>query len=203
MSDDEKFALDWLNLPSTASASSLWDSLHDGQVVCIQSNLLGRSAALSCEVEHLRTFHHLGEGFRFILHLEGVQSARVLRYAVWPGGCPELAGLFHDEQQRLAAEYQAKWREESASWNEFESAVSGENENVFDISDASLATSPNGPMALRLRGHLNDESFHEVFLRFETLKIAGSDGSQFGVEEFQRLGGAYWEAFSKRAKPTM
>lgn len=41
---------------------------------------------LSCEIEHLRTFHKLDEGFQFVLHLEGVQSARLLCYAIWRAG---------------------------------------------------------------------------------------------------------------------
>jgi hypothetical protein len=32
--------------------------------------------------------------------------------------------------------------------------------------------------------------------------ISGSDGEQFELEEFQRLGGKYWEAFSNRTKST-
>src|SRR5580693_3440769 len=116
---DEDSPADWLNLPSVASAVSLWNSLHDAQIVSICSNLLERTMDLFCEIEHLSKFHKLDEGFQFILHLEGVQSARVLRYAVWPGGCSILDGLSVEEQRKIVAEYQAKWREESASWNEF------------------------------------------------------------------------------------
>lgn len=200
--DEEPRILDWLNLPSGAIAVSLWDSLHDAQVVSVRSNLLGRTMNLSCEIEHLRTFHKLDEGFQFILHLEGVQSARVLRYAMWPGGCSIPDGLSVEEQRKMVAEYQAKWREESASWNEFESRITREDEQVFDISDAALATPKGGSVALKLCGHLNYATYHEVYLRFETLKISGSDGKQFELEEFQRLGETYWEAFSNRPKST-
>jgi hypothetical protein len=62
---------DWLNLPAGAAAMSLWDSLHDAHVISIRSNLLARSMAMSCEIEHLRSFHRLDEGFLFILHLRG------------------------------------------------------------------------------------------------------------------------------------
>ena len=114
------------------------NSLHDAQVVSIRSNLLDRTMDLFCEIEHLSKFHKLDEGFQFILHLESVQSARVLRYAVWPGECSILEGLSVEEQRKVVAEYQAKWREESASWNEFESRITREDEQVFDISDAAL-----------------------------------------------------------------
>ena len=157
---------------------------------------------LSCEIEHLTEFHKLGEGFQFILHLDAVQSVRVLRYAMWPGGCSIPDGLPVEEQRTIVAEYQAKWREESASWNEFESRITREDEQVFDISDAAVAMSRRGPVALKLCGHLNYATYHEVYLRFETLKISGTDGKQFELEEFQRLGEKYWEAFSNRAKST-
>ena len=78
VSDGEPHIFDWLNLPSGAIAVSLWGCLHDGQVVSVRSNLLERTMNLSCEIEHLRTFHKPDEGFQFVLHLEGVQSARLL-----------------------------------------------------------------------------------------------------------------------------
>lgn len=192
---------DWLNLPSGASAMSLWDSLHDAHVVSIRSNLLERTMDLFCEIEHLRKFHKLDEGLQFILRLSGVQSARVFRYAIWPGGCAILDGLSFEEQRKLIDEYQAKWREESISWNEFESRVTREYEQVFDISDAAIATSP-GAVALKLCGHLNYATYHEVYVRFQNMEIVGSDGSQFRLMEFQQLGEAYWKAFSTRGDST-
>jgi hypothetical protein len=181
---DEDSAVNWLNLPSVASTVSLWDSLHDAQVVSIRSNLLERSMDLSCEIEHLGEFHKLGEGFQFILHLDAVQSARVLRYAIWPGGCSIPDGLSVEEQRKIVAEYQAKWREESASWNEFESRITREDEQVFDISDAAAAMSHGGPVALKLCGHLNYATYHEVYLRFETLRISGTDENRSSLKSF-------------------
>jgi hypothetical protein len=197
---EEDSLLDWLNLPSMATVVHLWNSLHDAEVVCIRSKLLERTMELSCEVEHLREFHKLDDGFQFILHLEGVQSARVLRYAKWPGGCPSLDGLSAEEQRRIVAEYQSKWREESASWDDFESRITRKDEQVFDISDATLAMSHIHSVALKLCGYLNHSMHHEIYLRFERLKIFGSDERQFELEEFQQLGEAYWEAFANRAK---
>jgi hypothetical protein len=197
---DEDSPVDWLNLPPSASTVSLWDSLHDAEIVSIRSNLLERTIDFCCEIEHLRVFCKFDEGFQFVLRLEGVQSARVLRYAVWPGGCSILDGLSVEEQRKIVAEYQAKWREESASWTEFESRIAREDEQVFDISDAALAASPTGQFALKICGHLNYAAYHEAYLRFETLEISGSGGKQFELEEFRRLGERYWEAFSNRAK---
>ena len=157
---------------------------------------------LSCEIEHLREFNKLDDRYQFILHLEGVESARVLRYAIWPGGCSIPDGLPVDDQRRIVAEYQAKWREESASWNEFESRITREDKQVFDISDAALATSAKGPFAFKICGQLNYATYHEVYLRFGTLRISGSDGKPFELGEFRRLGERYWEAYSKRATST-
>jgi hypothetical protein len=193
---------DWLNLPSGVSQISLWDALHDAHIVSIHSNTRERTVTLSCEIEHLRSFHHFDAGFKFILRLEGVQSARVLSYAIWPGGCSIPVGVSREEEQRLVEEYQSKWREESASWNEFEGKVSREKEQVLDISDAVLATSSAGVVALKLCGHLNYAIYHEIFLRFEALRLSGSDGKHFDIEEFKNLGEAYWEAFTRRSDTT-
>jgi hypothetical protein len=196
--DDDTSVFDWMNLPSKATAVSLWDSLHDAQIVSIRSDLIERSIAISCDIEHLRSFHGFGEGFQFFLRLSGVQSARVLRYAIWPGDFSVPAGLSREEENQMIKEYHAKWREESASWVEFESRVTRENEQVLDVSDAAIAMSQGGIVALKLCGHLNYAAYHELYVRCESLNIFGGDGKQFGLKEFLGLGETYWEAFSRR-----
>jgi hypothetical protein len=193
--DQEVF--DWLNLPPAAGAVSLGASLHDAQVVSIRSDLLARSMVLVCEIAHLRRFRSYADDFTFDLYLAGVQSARVIRYAVWPGGFSPPAGVTREEEGRLINEYQAKWRQESASWVDFEASVTPEDDQVFDISNVQLARS-TGVLALNISGHLNHAAYHEIFLRCEALTISGSDGTQFSLEELQNLGQAYWEAFSTR-----
>jgi hypothetical protein len=72
-----------------------------------------------------------------LLELEGIQSARVFRYSIWPGEVFVPPGVSREEESRLVLEYQAKWREESFSWTEFEKAITRECEQVLDIADAA------------------------------------------------------------------
>jgi hypothetical protein len=190
--------VDWVNLPQGIHIVSLWDCLHDAHVVSIRSNPLDRTAVLRCEIEHLRSFHHLADGLAFMLSLHGVQSARVLRYAIWPGEFAIPDGLSREQELKLVEDYQSKWREESLSWSEFEGSVKRENEQVFDLSDATLAVSSDGSVALQLCGHLNYAKYHEVYLRAAQLEVSDSDGKRFNLEDFQKLGELYWEAFSHR-----
>ncbi len=194
--EDEVPVSDWVNLPQDLLTEHLDASLHDAEIVSIRSNLFQRTISIRCDIGHLRRFHRLPDGFQFILELEGVQSARVFRYSIWPGEFSVPSGVSHEQESRLVLEYQAKWREESLSWTDFEEVVTRECEQVLDIADATLATL-KGSVALRLRGHLNYTTYHEVFLRAEKLTILGSDGRIFGLREFQELGEAYWEAFSR------
>src|SRR5258708_106525 len=169
----------------------------DAHVVSIQSDLLKRTVSMQCDVEHLREFHRLPEGFQFILELEAVQSARVFKYSIWPGKFSVPTGVSRHEESRLVLEYQPKWREESLAWTDFERAVTRECEQVLDIADAVLATLGDS-VALRLRGHLNYTVYHEVYLRADKLTVSGTNGKIFGLKEFQDLGDAYWEAFRHR-----
>ncbi|MFZ0821931.1 MAG: hypothetical protein WAM91_17850 [Candidatus Acidiferrales bacterium] len=124
---------------------------------------------------------------------------RVARYAIWPGKFAVPADVSQNEESRLVAEYQAKWREESLTWAEFEASVTPKDEQVFEISDAALAKSMEGIVALQLQGQLNYATRHVVSLRAERLTISGSDGKQLEIDEFRSLGMAYWEDFSRRA----
>jgi hypothetical protein len=190
--------VDWVNLPDGATSLALWAALHDVQIVSIRSSLLERTITLHLESDHLLEFHKLPLDMQFLLKLEGVQSARVLHFAVWPGKFLVPAGVSSEEEARLITEYQAKWREESLSWGELEKAVTTECKQVIDIADATLATAPDGSVALRISGLLNYTAYHELFLRAERLSLTQGDGKELGIAGLLKMGEEYWEALEQR-----
>src|SRR6266851_8253693 len=122
MADEQSTIVDWMSLPPAAAQVSLWAGLHDAQIVTIQSNLLERAVTLHLESDHLLEFHNLPLDMQFLLRLEGVQSARVIHVAGWPGEFSVPVGVSPEEQSRFIADYQSKCREESLSWSELEGA---------------------------------------------------------------------------------
>jgi hypothetical protein len=196
--EEQSRSVDWVHLPPGISGVSLWAGLHDAQIISIQSNLLERTVTLNLEIEHLRIFHQLPLDMQFIFRLEGVQSARVLHYSIWPGVFSVPPGVSREEESRLIAEYQAKWREESLSWGDLEKAVTTECKQVIDISDATLATGQDGSVTLRIAGLLNYTTYHEIFLRAERLTISRTDAREIAIEELLKLGEAYWDAFERQ-----
>src|SRR6266446_3264302 len=198
MPEEQPPLVDWTNLPPGAQETSLWAGLHDAQIVSIQSNLLDRSITLNLESDHLLEFHNLPLDMQFLLRLDGVQSARVLHYAVWPGEFSVPAGVAREEEARLIAVYQSKWREESLSWSALESALSLECKQVIDIADATLATSADNSVALRISGLLNYTEYRELFLRAERLTLTRGDGHELGIAGLLRMGENYWDAFERQ-----
>ena len=190
--------VDWTNLPPGAQETSLWAGLHDAQIVSIQSNLLDRSITLNLESDHLLEFHNLPLDMQFLLRLDGVQSARVVQHAGWPGEFSVPAGVSPEEQSRLITEYQSKCREESVSWAELEDALTTEYKQVLDIADATLAASSNNSVALRINGLLNYTEYRELFLRAERLTLTRGDGIDLGIDGLLKMGEAYWDAFEQR-----
>jgi len=198
MAEQQPAILDWMNLPPGAQEISLWAGLHDAQIVSIQSDLFERTLTLHLESDHLLEFHNLALDMQFLLRLEGVQSTRVVHVAGWPGEFSVPAGVSPEEQSRLIADYQSKCREESLSWTDLENALTTECKQVFDIAEATLATSSNNFVALRINGLLNYTEFRELFLRAERLTLTRGDGQDLGVVGLLKLGEAYWDAFEKR-----
>lgn len=198
MSEEQSRIVDWVHLPAGVSDLSLWEGLHDAQIIAIQSNRLQRTATLNLEIEHLRIFYELPLDMQFVFRLEGVQSARVLKYSVWPGAFSVPSGVSKEEESRLVAEFQAKWREESVSWEELEKRVTTEHKQVIDISDATLAVADNGSIALRIIGLFNYTTYHELFLRAERMSIFRSDAGELSVSDLLKLGEAYWDALEKQ-----
>jgi hypothetical protein len=198
MAEEQSKSVDWVHLPPGAQEMSLWVGLHDAQIVSIRSDRLERTLTLHLECDHLLEFHELPLDMQFLLRLEGVQSARVVHYEMWPGEFSVPAGVSSEQKERFVAEYQSKWREESLSWSELESAITLECKQVIDIVDATMATTPDRSVALRISGLLNYTEFRELFLRAESLTLAKGDGQDLGIAGLLKMGEAYWDAFERR-----
>ncbi len=198
MADERSTIVDWMNLPPGAAEVSLWAGLHDAQIVTIQPNLLERTVTLHLESDHLLEFHNLPLDMQFLLRLDGVQSARVVHHAAWPGTFSIPDGISQEQQSRLTAEYQSKCREESLSWADLENALTTECQQVLDIADATLATAIDNSVALRISGLLNYTEHRELFLRAERLTLTRGDGHELGIAGLLKMGEAYWDALERQ-----
>ncbi len=57
--DSETHIIDWLNLPKMTQAVSLWDCLHDAEIVSLRSNLLERTMSLDVKSTTCANFTNL------------------------------------------------------------------------------------------------------------------------------------------------
>lgn len=192
MDSEQQTLLDWVNLPAHATTQSLWDSLHDGDLLAIESDLLARSLTLCFDVGYVRDFHKLPDETRFVLKLNGVQSVRCLKSVEWPGEFSVPRGVSREEEQRLIKEYQNKWGEESFAWAEFE-RLTGEG---LEVSSAILARG-GGVVALQLGVLVGNDSYVEVYVRAEGIEFLVG-GNTLTAEGFISLGEEYWAAFAQR-----
>lgn len=188
--------LDWIYLPAGSEVQSLWESLHDGEILSCKSDLIERTIILECRVEHLLGEEH--EDVSFLLKVEEVSSARANVWVRWLGEFRVPEGVSREEESRLIEEYQAKWREESLGWLEFESALAND---PLQIREAELARS-DGRVTLKVCGYLDGDKFDDqycaIFLRGRALSASRSDAQEFDFEQFVALGERYWKAFSDR-----
>lgn len=189
---DQQQVVDWVNFPDGISTLSLWDALHDGDLLSIESDLLARTVKLRFDVEYVRDFHHQAEQTRFVIVVDGVQSVRSLRSVPWPGGCSIPQGMPNAQQQTLIAEYHRKWREESQSWSDFEASVS----HGLNVSNATLGRG-SGVVALRLGLLVANDSYVEAYIRGDGIAFYIGE-RRVAPEEFVAFGEAYWDAFAKR-----
>ena len=192
MNADEQPIVDWVNLPTGAVELSLWDTLHDGDLIAIKSDLMTQTLTLTFDVGYVRKFHKLPEATRFEVLVGGVQSVRSASSVPWPGGCFIPPETPNEEQNRIIAEYHSKWREDSLSWADFERLI----DKGFEVSNASLAYGASG-VALRLVLLVGNDSCVEAFIRGETVSFLIGE-QQLTPEEFIALGEAYWAAFASR-----
>lgn len=193
MASDEQPIVDWVNFPESIPTFSLWNALHDGDLLSIKSDLLARTVTLRFDVGYVRDFHRLPEETRFVIVVIGVQSVRALRSVPWPGGCQILPGTPKDQQSVIIAEYHRKWRQESMSWTDFERL----NKDDFEVGNATLGRGPN--VAAFQLGLLAGDDYVTAYVRGEGATFHVGE-KQVRLEEFVVLGEAYWNAFAKRAE---
>lgn len=195
MDETEIPELDWTHLPIGCVAQSLWDCLHDGDLLSCRSDLLNRSLCLEFDIAHLRAE---GDDVRFLIHLDRVTSVRAHIFVLWPGEFHVPDGATREQERHLIEEYQAKWREESLGWREFEDSLASD---ALSVTDAALARADDR-VALRLNGHLDGDKFNDqycsIYIRCGGIRAARSDGQPFSLQQLLDLGHEYWEAFAAR-----
>lgn len=194
MPPDEKSIVDWVNFPDGITTLSLWDTLHDGVLISIESDLFARTVTLRFVVGYVSDFHHLSEQTRFVIVINGVRSVRSLKSVPWPGGCSIPQGMPSAQQDALITEYHRKWRQESQSWSDFETSVS----DGLEVSNAILGRSTD-VVALQLGLLMANGSYIEAYIRGENITFHIGE-RPVTPEEFVRFGEAYWEAFAGKRK---
>jgi hypothetical protein len=194
VASDEKPIVDWVNFPEGIPTFSLWDTLHDGDLLAIESDLVARTVTLRFDVDYVRDFHRLPEQTQFVIVVNGVRSVRSLRSVPWPGGCPIPQGMANAQQETLIAEYHRKWREESQSWADFERLTS----DGLEVSNATLGRSSD-VAALRLGLLVAGDSYVEAYIRGEGIAFYIGE-RPVTPEEFVAVGEAYWDAFAEKRK---
>lgn len=194
MTSSERVIVDWVNLPEGVAELSLWDTLHDGDLIAIESNLLARTLTLRFDVGYVRNYHKLSDETRFAVAISGVQSVRAFTSVPWPGDCQIPDGTPYEQQQALVAEYQSKWREESLSWAEFERLI----DKGLEVSSATLGQGPSG-VALQMGLLVGGDSYVETYIRGEDISFSIGE-RQLTPEEFVAFGEAYWEAFAGKSE---
>ena len=172
MKNEKSAVIDWVFPPAFMEAVSLWDCLHDAKLACVRVNDAERSLRLEFDVRHIRKFHSLPEHTRFWLQFSGLESVRVIA--------------------------NGSWFETSVAIAEFTQKVDAEN-GFTDTFEADLLRVSDS-VALRLFLHVNDDFYPELFVRAKRLIVTKNSGEAMSVEDFLRLGEAYWNDFAERSR---
>jgi hypothetical protein len=198
MSKSDPQLIDWVNLPNAVAPTSLWDSVHDGELRSIKSDVLQRSLDLAIDVPHLHPNEELAKA-SFTFSFEGVQSVRVLRLTVWPGKFEFPSRKDREHYDQRVQEFRRLWRQETESWTAFEAAVNADPE--AEIKDGDIVEQ-QGSVAVRLGVQMVSGEWYESFVRAERLTIRNGDSTILTLDDFLALGRAYWERFAARQNPS-
>lgn len=190
MTEDDVPKIDWIHLPHGVEPISLWECMHDGEVLSCVSNDAERTVTFELSVPHL--FYKDEKDLNILLKIEEVTSVRAAGSFRRIGQFEEPKDASNEERNRLIKEYWAKWREETLTWSDFESAL---DTDPLQIMDASLVSHKNDN-TLKVAGFLDgvkfDDIHFEIFVRGRSIGLSRSDDGNITLESFMDLGRNYW-----------
>lgn len=187
---------DWIYLPDGEQSISLWVSLHDAHLQTIHSDRLARTIELTFRIPHLIKFYYLPEQLTFTMSFSEVSSVRCINFAPWPGDFIKPSNATREELVQAIEEFQHKGREQSVDWVSFEQSLLDEHSCLL-ISNAELVTAESTTL-LKFECFRDGDDWHECIIRAGLVVIRDSADKVYGVDQFLRLGGEYWQAFGKR-----
>ena len=201
MTDECPAIIDWIHPPSGVEEKSLWHVLHDGELVGFNYDPMECRVRLEFDSPFHWEHHHLPESMRLYLDFTGVSSMRAERGIPWPGGFPKVEGEDSLQRNERIREYHAKWLSASMKFSDFadELQAAFSTGDSFTVLRADLLAS-GAMVSMRLSG-FQDEKWTEWIVRGTSLAILLSDGRSMSVEELQKFGESYWEAWSNRSRP--
>lgn len=195
MSETNMPVLDWVHLPEGVESESLWECLHDAEILSCKSDLMARTVTLEFKIAHLV---EKGSDLTFLIHFEKVASTRSTIHIDWPGEFKIPMELPYAEKVLLNHEQYEMGREQSFGWEDFEESLSTD---PLMVSGAQFVLS-GGTSCFKVEGMLGWDKFDSqyciVTIRCGMISASRSDGEAFSFHELKDLGRTYWEAFDNR-----
>ena len=181
-------------MPKGSVCNTLWDCLHDGEIIACKEDRIARTVELEILVSHLP---YRERELRISVLLTDVTAALLQISEPYPINDIDNTKLDRHERSAAIDAYWAKARIDSIRWQEFQQSV---DDSPLDIYDADLVTAP-GKTGLRITGGLSGDPLHERYCELNLigteLKITRNTGAILTVDALREMGREYWDAFSR------
>jgi hypothetical protein len=182
---------DWTHPPPGVEPISLWEALHDGELMSIVTDRLDRSVRLSVVLPHLNERLSLPEEMLFTFSFRGVRSLRGTAFRLWPGEYVRDPSHSRSDEEAAIRAFHAKGREESVGFDELESSIANWG---FSVLNAEMIEGRD-EQSYFFRGTAGeDEISYTLILRAESLTIERPDGVSMSLGELLRIGEEVWAA---------
>jgi hypothetical protein len=195
MNDPNEPHIDWIHLPPIARVESLWECLHDAELISCGSSVRSRKVSLEFRIAHLAKY--IGCSLTFLVNVHDVRSVRANMQIGFPSDDAAITNAEPAERDRMLVEYHSKYREESMGWLHFEGSLETDPLAVYDAELARYG----GAVALKIGGTLDGQrycdSYCSVVIRGSEVTASRSDGEPFSLKQLTELGRAYWLSFGQ------
>ena len=178
-------------------AQSLWQCLHDGNVISLESDFLARTLTIAVNSPYHWEFHKLPAETSFRIVGENVRIAEVFAFEPRLGAEePPRETQWEEAQSKRLSDYE-KGRLISTDWNAFVADV--ETDEDYEIMNAEL-TNGRSPEVLEL-GIMSypNSNYRTVRIHAERFRFHVGE-RELPLQDFREFGEAYWKHFAQRPK---
>jgi hypothetical protein len=176
---------------------SLWECLHDGTIVSLETDSMARSFTVIVESDFHREFHELPADSRLRIVGQNVRIAELFDLEPWVGATEPATDKPWKEAHEVRLQNFAKGLLISTDWKAFTDGIAAD-EDFLVMSAVLRMDQPLDILELGVMCYPSS-NYRTVMIHAESFRFHVGE-RELSLDEFREFGAAYWKDWAAKSK---